>query len=87
MGNSNEVVAQYVSEEEFNQILISEKLLRETKKKILLTNIDGRFWNCGIDTKTALQIYNHMMNYEIGSWHLTILRIRYLYSWYSNSKC
>jgi len=86
MGNSNEVVAQYVSEEEFNQILIFEKLLRETKLKILLTRIDGRFWNCRIDTKTALQIYDSMMKYEVGWWHLKILRIRYLYSWYSNSK-
>ena len=83
MGNSNEVVANYVSEEELNEYKLNEKIEK-------LRKIDGRFWNWNIDTKKALELYNHMMNnttfYDVGSKYLKILRIRYLYSWYSNSK-
>jgi len=96
MGNSNELVASYVSEEELNRIRELELREKQKKQKLKIKELDKTFyvlaWNLSLYKNGGygrnLHYFPDAKRNDDKYTSLTIIfLVRALYHWYSNSKC
>lgn len=91
MGNTNEIVASYVSEEELNRIRKLELREKQKKQKLKINIIDYEFYNVAWN----ISLYknggygNALCRYPNGKYSIltNIYLVRILYFWYLNSIC
>jgi len=91
MGNSNELVASYVSEEELNRIRELELREKQKKQKLKIKELDKTFyilaWNLSLYKNGGYG--NALYRSPNGKYSIltNIYLVRSLYFWYSNSIC
>ena len=89
MGNTNEIVASYVSEEELNRIRELELREKQKNQKLKINIIDYEFYNVAWN----ISLYKNggygkdLLCYPDNKYSLLtkIYLVRILYFWYSNS--
>lgn len=92
MGNTNEVVANYVNQEELDRIRELELREKRNKQKLKIKYLDDIFhiidWNKSLYKNGG---YGKNLYYSNASDRYSLLTeiylVRALYHWYSNSKC
>tara|TARA_R110002020_G_scaffold216842_1_gene424657 strand:+ start:1860 stop:2165 length:306 start_codon:yes stop_codon:yes gene_type:complete len=101
MGNTNEIVATYVSEEEFNELLRREKHKKKKEAELLFRDKMLKIYQISNSKDILLMFYYgekwrflNEFKYELVCGEIQFLTkvyniamINYIYKWYSNSKC